>query len=95
MPPRRLPAREDLIRFCNGSDARGNVNPLAAKAAVCGDRVGCVDADANRWREAVVTPMLGERSLDRHGARDGCSRVLEGDEEAVARVVDLLASVVA
>ena len=91
----RLPACEDLIRFGDGSDTRGNVNSLATEAASRRDRVGCMDADAHRWREAVVTPMLGERSLDRHGARKGCSRVLEGDKEAVARVVDLVSSMLA
>ena len=32
-----------------------------------------MDADANRWREAVVTSMLGERSLDRDGAREAAA----------------------
>ena len=91
----RLPACEDLIRFGNGSDARGGVNSLATEATSRRNRVGCMDADANRWREAVVTPMLGERSLDRDGAREGCSRVLEGDKKAVARVVDLVSSMLA
>ena len=58
------------------SHARGGVNSLATEAASRRNRVGCMDADANRWREAVVTPMLGKRTLDRDGAREGCGRVL-------------------
>lgn len=47
----RLAARDDFIRFGNRSDSGGSVNTLAAIPAADGDRLGCVDADANRWRE--------------------------------------------
>ena len=69
------------------------MDALAAVAASDPDCLRGVDADANGRREAMVTPVLGERLLDRDGTRESGARRRERDEEAVARMIDLLATV--
>ena len=67
------------------------MHTLAAVPAAYRNRLGSVDPDANRWREAVAAAMFGKRSLDRDAARERRSRLGECDEEAVTRMVDLRA----
>jgi hypothetical protein len=51
--------------------------------------------DPNWRRITVVTAVLGKRLLDGDGAPKSGARRGEGDEEAVARVIDLLTTVLA
>jgi hypothetical protein len=56
-------------------------------------RLGRVQAHANA-RDFVDSPLVpGERSLGDDGGQDAVSDPLEGDEEAVALRVDLVATV--
>jgi hypothetical protein len=50
-------------------------------------------ADPNERGEAVLTSMLCQRTLNRHGTFQGRPSVVEGNEEPVPRVVDNLAAV--
>ena len=52
-----------------------------------------MDADAHRGREALCLPLIGEPALDRDRGVDRAIRVVEGQEEAVACGLDLLAPV--
>ena len=45
------------------------------------------------WSESVLVAVLGQLALDIDGATHRCSRVVEGDEEAVAGVADHLSVV--
>lgn len=90
----RLTAGRDLVRFGNRSDSSGGVDALAAVATAYGDRCGRMDTDPDRRGEPVLTAVVGKCSLDSDCAFERGDWLGEGDEEAVTRVVDLLAPIV-
>src|SRR5687768_18459219 len=49
-----------------------------------------MQADPHPWCEAVLPPVAHESPLDVDGALDGVTGALEGHEEAVAGMVDLV-----
>ena len=58
----------DLGALGERSDPRGLAH--ADTGVIVGDdrRLGGVEPDPNLWREPVLPPVVGQPSLDRHGA---------------------------
>src|SRR5262245_60856100 len=84
---RRL-RHEDLLARRGGADASRYVDALATIVAALVDRLGGVDPDPDPRREAVLSTMPHEQALDVDGTVDGLVRPVECGEEAVARVGD-------
>ena len=85
-------AGDDFVCFSHRGDSGGGVDALAAIAAAGRDCIGRVDSDADGRSKAVLATMSGEFPLDRDAACERRRGLTKGDEEAVARMVDLLAA---
>lgn len=70
------------------------MDTTAGIVSLVAGRLGCVQADAHSRREAVLAPVGSEVALDVTSACDGGIRVFEGDKEAIAFVLYLLAAMV-
>ena len=84
---------EDLLALSRAADPGGDMHALTGVVATLLRRLRRMEPDPHPWREAVLAPMTGEAALDVHRAIDPVASPLEGHEEAVAGVVDLLAAV--
>src|SRR5918999_2462595 len=86
-------ACEDFAALCERRDAgrRMDASPSVTRTVTC--RLGRVDADPDLRREPVLAPVARQTPLDFDCALDCHRRIAECDEEAVASVVDLFATV--
>ncbi len=71
------------------------MDPASREVARLTRRLGGVQSDAHEGREAVFLAMADQATLDVDGTLDAVEGMLEGDEEAVARVLDLLSLMLA
>src|SRR3990170_3477577 len=74
---------QDLGVAGGGADACCDVHAAALIVAALACRLGRVDADADRRREAMLPAVPSQPPLDVDCALDAVDRSFEGDEEAV------------
>src|SRR6267378_4427783 len=87
----RVPAGEHLAIEGRRSDAGGLVNTLAAIVESHRRRRRLVHPDPNRGCKSMGPAMVGQGSLDLHGALDGTIGLIETRENTVPAVADFLA----
>ena len=85
-------ADEDLATARSRPDAGCEVHASTHVVEPHLVRRGGVETDAHRGREALLVTMRGKAPLDGDGGLDRSVGIREGEEEAVAGGLDLLAA---
>src|SRR5206468_7795417 len=84
---------QDLVLGRRGANAGSDVHALAGEVAALSRRLGRVQSDPNRRGKTVLATVAHEAALDVDRALDAVDGALERHEETVARVIDLVATV--
>jgi hypothetical protein len=84
---------KDLAASGEGADASGRVDSFPLVVVIVPSGFCFVDADADRWREAVLGTVASEGSLDSDRALDRRLGATKCHEESITGPVHLLSGV--